>query len=417
MKVSLITLGCRSNAFDTELMANYFKCKGYELVNDQEKADIYIINTCTVTSEADRSSRQAIHRAKRKNPKALVVATGCYAQVNPQALSSMQDVDMVVGNSHKHRIVELVEEFLQDKGKNIFVDNIFRQSRLESFDLITFFEKARPFIKVQEGCNRFCTFCVIPYARGKVRSVPPEKVIKEVELLAQKGFQEVVLTGTQLTQYGWDMGTSLYELLRGLIEVKGIELIRLSSMHPSEIDGELLELITSEEKIAPHFHISLQSGSDRILQLMEREYTVSDYVRIVDKIISKRPISAIGTDIIVGFPTETEEDFEQTYKLLEELPIAYMHIFPYSDRPFTKASKMEGKTTPKYREGKVTTLRRLDIQKREAFWKANLGRTLRATVLGNGWLITENYLDFYRQEFSEMIGSVVRIELKGEFMV
>ncbi len=410
MKVSLITLGCRSNAFDTELMANYFKSKGYEVVNDQEQADIYIINTCTVTSEADRSSRQAIHRAKRKNPKALVVATGCYAQINPQALSSMQDVDMVVGNSHKHRIVELVEEFLQDKGKNIFVDNIFRQSRLESFDLITFFEKARPFIKVQEGCNRFCTFCVIPYARGKVRSVPPEKVIKEVELLAQKGFQEVVLTGTQLTQYGWDMGTSLYELLRGLIEVKGIELIRLSSMHPSEIGGELLELITSEEKIAPHFHISLQSGSDRILKLMEREYTVSDYVRIVDKIISKRPISAIGTDIIVGFPTETEEDFEQTYRLLEELPIAYMHVFPYSDRPFTKASKMEGKVASSVKDKRVKVLKELDKEKRQNFYETHRGKNLRATIIEENRLLTENYIEVDRSVKGNA-GCVIRIVL------
>ena len=410
MKVSLITLGCRSNALDTELMANYFKSKGYEVVNDQEQADIYIINTCTVTSEADRSSRQAIHRAKRKNPKALVVATGCYAQINPQALSSMQDVDMVVGNSHKHRIVELVEEFLQDKGKNIFVDNIFRQSRLESFDLITFFEKARPFIKVQEGCNRFCTFCVIPYARGKVRSVPPEKVIKEVELLAQKGFQEVVLTGTQLTQYGWDMGTSLYELLRGLIEVKGIELIRLSSMHPSEIGGELLELITSEEKIAPHFHISLQSGSDRILKLMEREYTVSDYVRIVDKIISKRPISAIGTDIIVGFPTETEEDFEQTYRLLEELPIAYMHVFPYSDRPFTKASKMEGKVASSVKDKRVKVLKELDKEKRQNFYETHRGKNLRATIIEENRLLTENYIEVDRSVKGNA-GCVIRIVL------
>ncbi|QID33380.1 tRNA (N(6)-L-threonylcarbamoyladenosine(37)-C(2))-methylthiotransferase MtaB [Pampinifervens florentissimum] len=409
MKVSLITLGCRSNAFDTELMANYFKSKGYEVVNYQEQADIYIINTCTVTSEADRSSRQAIHRAKRKNPKALVVATGCYAQVNPQALSSMQDVDMVVGNSHKHRIVELIEEFLQDKGENIFVDNIFRQSRLESFDLITFFEKARPFIKVQEGCNRFCTFCVIPYARGKVRSVPPEKVIKEVELLARKGFQEVVLTGTQLTQYGWDMGTSLYELLRGLIEVKGIELIRLSSMHPSEIEGELLELITSEEKIASHFHISLQSGSDRILKLMEREYTVSDYVRIVDKIISKRPISAVGTDIIVGFPTETEEDFEQTYRLLEGLPIAYMHVFPYSDRPFTKASKMEGKVFSQTKEERVKILKELDSEKRREFYEKNRGRELRATVIDYGKLLTENYIQINTDKHSIPTGKVIKI--------
>ncbi len=410
MKVSLITLGCRSNTFDTELMANRFMSKGYELAGDEELADIYIINTCSVTSEADRSSRQAIHRAKRKNPRAVVVATGCYAQVNPEALTSMRDVDIVVGNSHKHRIVEVVEEFLQSRGKNLFVDNIFRQSRLESFDLITFFEKARPFIKVQEGCNRFCTFCVIPYARGKVRSVPSQKVIKEVELLAQKGFQEIVLTGTQLTQYGWDMDTNLYELLRELIKIKGIELIRLSSMYPSEIDGELLDLITSEEKIAPHFHLSLQSGSDRILNLMEREYTVGDYTRIVEKIVHKRPISAIGTDILVGFPTEREEDFDQTYRLLKELPIAYMHIFPYSNRPFTKASKIKEVVPSHIKEERAKALREVDREKRQEFYHRNKGKSLRATIIEKNRLLTENYIDVERN-MEGGVGKVVRIEL------
>ncbi|MCS6957893.1 MAG: tRNA (N(6)-L-threonylcarbamoyladenosine(37)-C(2))-methylthiotransferase MtaB [Aquificaceae bacterium] len=393
MKISLITLGCRSNYFDTELMAHRFRVKGYEIApSDEELADVYVINTCTVTSEADRSSRQAIYRAKRKNPNAVVVVTGCYAQVSPETLAGLKEVDLVVGNSEKHRIGEILEEFLERRGKKVYVENIFKQSTLESFDLFTYFEKARPFLKVQEGCNKFCTFCVIPFARGKVRSVSPQRVLEGVKLLAERGFQEVVLSGTQLTQYGWDIGTSLSELLIELLKIEGIELIRLSSMHPSEVTEELLEIITSEEKIAPHFHLSLQSGSNRILELMERGYKVENYAKLVEQIVKKRPITAIGTDIIVGFPSETEEDFWETYRLLQELPIAYMHVFPYSDRPFTKASKMEGKVSSAIKEERVKILKELDELKRGEFYRKNIGRELRAVVLEEGRLLTENYI-------------------------
>ncbi len=410
MKISLFTLGCRSNYFDTEFMLNQLRKKGYEIVDNKDIADVYIVNTCTVTSEADRSSRQAIHRLKRKNPKAVVVATGCYAQVNPQALASMKDTDLVVGNSHKHRIAEILEEFLQSRSNKVFVDNVFRQTNLESFELLTYFERARPFIKVQEGCNRFCSFCVIPYARGKVRSVPVEKVLEEAKLLASKGFQEIVITGTQLTQYGWDKGTSLFNLLKELIRVEEIELIRLSSLYPSEIDQELLNLILEEEKVAPHFHLSLQSGSNRILELMKREYKMEDYKKLVESIVSKRPIAAIGTDIIVGFPSERDEDFVETYKALEELPIAYMHIFSYSDRPFTKASQMKDKVPSKVIDQRVNVLKELDKKKREEFYRKNLGKELRATIIDSNRLLTENYLNIER-EVSEKVGSVIKIKL------
>lgn len=410
MKVSFFTLGCRSNTFDSELMANRLREAGYEVAGHEELAEVYIINTCTVTSEADRSSRQAIRRAKRKNPNAVVVATGCYAQVNPQSLASMEEVDLVVGNSHKHRIVEVVGEFLQSRGERVFVENMFHQSRLENFDLLTYFERARPFVKIQEGCNHFCSFCVIPYARGKVRSVPPQKVIEEVRLLAERGFQEVVLTGTQLTQYGWDMGTSLYRVLMELVKVRGIELIRLSSLYPAEVRQDLLDLITSEEKIAPHFHLSLQSGSDRILRLMEREYTVKDYAGLVEKIVSVRPITAIGTDIIAGFPGERDEDFEKTLRLLEDLPIAYIHAFPYSDRPLTKASRMGNKVPEAVKDRRVEVLKELDRRKREAFYEQNRGRSLRAVLVEKGRLLTENYIPVDRQTDAQT-GKVVRILL------
>jgi len=277
------------------------------------------------TAGGDRSSRQAIYRARRRNPRALIVATGCYAQIKPQELASLKEVDLVVGNTHKGEILKLVEEALEKRERKVVVGEIFRQKDLQSFGTVLYFEGTRPFLKVQEGCNKFCTFCVIPYARGKVRSADPEKIRKQVEQIAEMGFQEVVLTGTQLSQYGWDRGTSLRSLLLRLLEVKGIEIFRLSSLHIDELDP------------LPPF------PSERIRQDLERGYTRDEFVRTVERILSGRPHSAIGTDVIVGFPTETEEDFRETLSLIEEIPFAYLHLFPYSDRPFTKASRMRGK--------------------------------------------------------------------------
>uniref|UniRef100_A0A7C5X229 Threonylcarbamoyladenosine tRNA methylthiotransferase MtaB n=1 Tax=Thermocrinis ruber TaxID=75906 RepID=A0A7C5X229_9AQUI len=408
MKFSVINLGCRSNYFDGELLAQKLTEKGYTRV--QEHADVYIINTCTVTSEADRSSRQFIYRAKRENPKAIVVATGCYAQTNPQALARLKEVDLVIGNSHKDRLVEILEDYLQGRGERVFVDNIFKDSQVKNFDLVVFFERVRPFLKVQEGCNNFCTFCVIPYARGKLRSVPMEKVLEQVKSLAERGFKEIVLTGTQLTQYGWDLNTNLYQLLLELLRIKDIELFRLSSLYPSEIDQKLLDLITQEERIAPHFHLSLQSGSNRILRLMERDYTVEDYVKLVETIVQRRPISAIGTDIIVGFPTETEEDFEETYKLVQNLPFAYLHVFSYSDRPHTKASKMFPKVEERIKKERVRLLKALDQEKREEFKGSMKGKTLRAIILEEGRALTENYIYLEDEDFKD-VGAIVSVVL------
>ncbi|MCX8060654.1 MAG: tRNA (N(6)-L-threonylcarbamoyladenosine(37)-C(2))-methylthiotransferase MtaB, partial [Aquificaceae bacterium] len=346
-----------------------------------------------------------------ENPDAIVVVTGCYAQISPGALAKLKEVDLIVGNSEKHRLVEILEDFLEGKGQRVYVENIFRSSRLESFDLVAYFEKARPFLKVQEGCNSFCTFCVIPFARGKVRSVPVERVVAQAKLLAERGFKEIVLTGTQLTQYGQDRGTSLYELLRELLKVREIELIRLSSLHPSEVREDLLELLLWEDRIAPHFHLSLQSGSDRILQLMERGYRVEDYRKLVERIVSTRPISAVGTDLIVGFPSEREEDFAQTCQLLEELPIAYAHIFPYSDRPFTKSSKMAHKVSPSVKRERVQRLKQIEAKKRELFRSANRGRELRAVVIEEGKLLTENYLEL-KGETQAPVGQLIRVKVE-----
>ncbi|NPA32586.1 MAG: tRNA (N(6)-L-threonylcarbamoyladenosine(37)-C(2))-methylthiotransferase MtaB, partial [Aquificae bacterium] len=390
MKVAFATLGCRMNQFDTDLMRTQFIRRGYEVVDFEDVADVYVINTCTVTVGGDRSSRQAIYRAKRKNPRAVVVATGCYAQVRPEELARLKEVDLVVGNTHKSEVLKLVEEYLERREKKAVVGEIFREKEVRGFDTVVFFEGVRPFLKVQEGCNKFCTFCVIPYARGKVRSVEKERVVEQVRLLAERGFKEVVLTGTQLSQYGWDRGYTLYDLLIDMLRVEGIELIRLSSMHVKEIDKRLLELIVREERIAPHFHLSLQSGSERILKLMERGYTRDDFRKVVEFIVEKRPLTAIGTDVIVGFPTETEEDFEDTYEFLGELPIAYMHVFPYSDRPFTKATKMKPKVPERVKKDRVQALLELDKKKREEFFEKNRGKELRALVVEENRLLTEN---------------------------
>jgi threonylcarbamoyladenosine tRNA methylthiotransferase MtaB len=410
MKVAFCTIGCRMNQFDTDLIRSKFLEAGYEAVDFEEEADVYIINTCTVTAGGDRSSRQAIYRARRRNPGAVVVATGCYAQVKPQDLASMKEVDLVVGNTHKSEILKIVEEFLEKRERRTFVGEIFREKDLKNFDTVLYFEGSRPFLKVQEGCNKFCTFCVIPFARGKVRSAPKEKVLAQVRLLASMGFKEIVLTGTQLSQYGWDIGSSLYELLTSLLKVEGIELIRLSSLHVAEMEERLLGLITSEERIAPHFHLSLQSGSNRILKMMERGYTREEFRRVVEFILNRRPETAIGTDVIVGFPTETEEDFKETLEFIKDTPFAYLHIFPYSDRPFTKASRMKGKVRERVKKERVRILKDIDQEKRREFYDRNRGRVLRAVVVEENRLLTENYIDLRREGYRE-IGSVVRIKL------
>ena len=410
MKVAFETLGCRMNQFDTDLMRNQFIRKGYEVVEFDDIADIYIINTCTVTVGGDRSSRQAIYRAKRQNPNAVVVATGCYAQVKPEELARLKEVDLVVGNTHKSEILKIVEEFLEKRDKKVVVGEIFREKELKNFDLVLYFEGVRPFVKVQEGCNKFCTFCVIPYARGKVRSVDKEKVVQQVKLLAERGFKEVVLTGTQLSQYGWDKGYTLYDLLKELIKIQGIELIRLSSMHIKEMTPELLKLITEEEKIAPHFHLSLQSGSNRILKLMDRGYTAEEYAQVVNYIVEKRKFTSIGTDVIAGFPTETEEDFQETYEFLKNLPIAYMHVFPYSDRPFTKANKLKPKVPERVKKERVKLLKELDEEKRKEFYEKNKGKTLRAIVVEENRLLTENYIDLRREGYKNL-GELVKVKI------
>jgi len=410
MKVAFATLGCRMNQFDTDLMRTRFKEKGYEVVDFEEEADVYVINTCAVTVGGERSSRQAIYRARRRNPKAVVVATGCYAQISPSELARLKEVDLVVGNTHKEEVLKLVEEYLEKREKRAVVGEIFREGEVKHFGTVLFFEGVRPFLKVQEGCNKFCSFCVIPFARGKVRSVPKERVVEEVRRLAKAGFKEVVLTGTQLSQYGWDRGYDLYKLLKELLKVEGVELFRLSSMHVKEVSPRLLELITKEERIAPHFHLSLQSASPEVLEAMKRGYSPEEFKKVGEFILERRPESAVGTDLIVGFPGEGEREFEETYEFVEEFPFAYLHVFPYSDRKGTAAYRLKPKVPERVKKERVKLLKELDERKRKAFREKNRGRELRAVVLEKNRLLTENYLEVER-EVEAKPGELVRIKL------
>ncbi|MFP3158441.1 MAG: tRNA (N(6)-L-threonylcarbamoyladenosine(37)-C(2))-methylthiotransferase MtaB [Hydrogenobaculum sp.] len=411
MKFKVINLGCRMNQFDGDFISSWLLKHGYE---KSEIPDIYIINTCSVTSQADRSSRQAIYQAKKENPNAIVIATGCYAQTQKEALEKLKEVDIVLGNANRTDILEAIKNHLDTKQKLSYVDNIFRQNDIV-FQEDIIFENHRPFLKIQEGCNSFCSFCIIPFARGKSRSVDEELVIKSVQNLYEKGYKEVVLTGTQLSQYGHDKGSSLYKLLKKLLKIPIF--IRLSSMNVNEIktDKELLELITEEPNIMPHFHLSLQSASDRLLKAMRREYTLKEYEEVVNFIIKKRPISAIGTDIIVGFPTENQEDFNITYNFLKDFPFAYLHIFTYSDRPLTKAQRLTPKVDSNTKKERSKLLHNLDQEKRERFRASMKGKTLRVITISPDKALTENYIELTPKDLNidkfEKINDIIMIRL------
>ncbi len=385
------------NQFETSAIEEKFEREGYTLTDFRDKADIYVINTCTVTNDADRTSRKTIRQAKRRNPDAVVVVTGCYAQVSPDKLAQMEEIDLVIGNSHKDAVFEIVENFINERRQDkVFIDNIFRQNEFKTFQISTFYEGSRPILKVQEGCNSFCSFCIIPFARGKVRSAKTEEVVKQISILVERGFKEIVLTGTQLSQFGYDNGEDLYSLLKDIVKIKDLYRVRLSSMGINELDDKLIDLITSEEKIAPHFHLSIQSADDKVLKDMKRDYTVKEYIEKVESIIKRRPETAIGTDIITGFPTEDEKSFENSLKNIEDIPFAYIHVFTYSERKGTTASKIGDLVPPQEKKRRTAILREISEKKSIEFRKRFLNNDLEVLIIsekdGKKVGITGNYI-------------------------
>lgn len=341
-KAALHNLGCKVNAYETEAMQHLLEEAGYEIVPFTQKADVYVINTCSVTNMADRKSRQMLHKAKKNNPDSIVVAAGCYVQTSEKEVLNDLSVDIVIGNDRKHDLVRLLEEYSLDSVSDTVDDINDGKHDFEELFIDQTKEHTRAFIKVQDGCNQFCSYCIIPYARGRVRSRRFENVIAEVERLAANGFKEVVLTGIHLSSYGVDFeeATGLLELIQAVNTVKGIERIRLGSLEPKIVTEHFASELSKLDKICPHFHLSLQSGCDATLKRMNRKYTTKEYERGCELLRKYFVHPAITTDVIVGFPGETEEEFEQTKAYLEHIHFYEMHIFKYSKRKGTRAAVM-----------------------------------------------------------------------------
>ena len=348
-KVALHNLGCKVNAYEVEAMQQLLENAGYETVPFEEGADVYVINTCTVTNIGNRKSRQMLHKAKKMNPDAIVVATGCYAQADTEKLKEDTAVDLILGNNQKTQIVEALEEYEKEHAKQVQVIEINHTKEYEELSISSTAEHVRAYIKVQDGCNQFCTYCIIPFARGRVRSRKIEEVLSEVETLAAKGYKEVVLTGIHLSSYGVDFPKeereSLLSLIQAVSRVEGISRIRLGSLEPRIITEEFLEGIVKTGKVCPHFHLSLQSGCNKTLKNMNRRYSAQEYAEKCELIRKFYPAPALTTDVIVGFPQETEEDFEESYEFVKKIHFYETHIFKYSRRHGTKAASMDGQLT------------------------------------------------------------------------
>lgn len=353
-KAALHNLGCKVNAYETEAMQQMLEAAGYEIVPFNEPADVYVVNTCSVTNMADRKSRQMLHKAKKNNPDSIVVATGCYVQTSEQEALEDLSVDIVIGNNRKHELVSLIEEFAKD---NVFDINHEKQEFEELFVSQTA-EHTRAFIKVQDGCNQFCSYCIIPYARGRVRSRKLENVIDEVMRLASNGYKEVVLTGIHLSSYGVDFEdkTDLLALIQAVNRVDGIERIRLGSLEPKIVTEEFASALSQMPKVCPHFHLSLQSGCDATLKRMNRRYTAEEYENGCQLLRKYFEHPAITTDVIVGFPGESDEEFEITKQFLKKIHFYEMHIFKYSKRKGTRAAVMQDQVAEQIKTGRSAEL-------------------------------------------------------------
>ena len=349
-RAALHNLGCKVNEYETEAMQQLLEEAGYEIVPFQEKADVYVINTCSVTNIADRKSRQMLHKARKMNPDAIVVAAGCYVQAAAAEAEKDPAIDIIIGNNRKKDLIAILEEFQEkrnstekkEENAQEWVIDINHTKEYEGLSITRTAEHTRAYIKVQDGCNQFCSYCIIPYARGRVRSRDMEEVLREVEALAAGGFQEVVLTGIHLSSYGIDKGTTLLQLIEEVHKISGIRRIRLGSLEPRIITEEFAGKLASLEKICPHFHLSLQSGCDATLKRMNRRYTAEEYYEKCQLLRKHFDHPALTTDVIVGFPQETEEEFETTRAFLEKVNFYETHIFKYSRRQGTKAAVMEG---------------------------------------------------------------------------
>lgn len=379
-KFNIYTLGCKVNQYESDSMADDLKSKGAKLVGFNDKSDICIINTCSVTNMAERKSRQIIHRAKKLNPEAVIVAAGCYVQADKAGLDADEQIDIVVGNNRKKDIARLLEEYFENREISDNYIDINKTDEYEDMTLIKPEEHCRAYVKVQDGCNNFCSYCIIPYTRGRIRSRRLADVVSEIEGLAQNGIKEVVITGINLSSYCDEDGTTLLELLHKVSEIQGIQRIRMGSLEPRIITEEFLEGIYRDKKICPHFHLSLQSACNETLKRMNRKYTIEEYMEKCELIRRYYHRPAITTDVIVGFPGETEEEFATTKANLEKLNLYEMHIFKYSIRNGTVASTMPNQVPDQVKEKRSNILLSLAQENKDRFEETFKGEKLEILV-------------------------------------
>lgn len=400
-KVALTTLGCKVNQFETETMEGLFKQKGYEIVHFDVPADFYIINTCSVTSLGEKKSRQLIHRAARLNKNAVIAVTGCYAQLAPETLKAIDGVRVVIGTRERAHIVELVERAATEHGIVSKVTNIMEASEFEDIPLFGAPERTRAFLKIQEGCTNFCSYCIIPYARGPLRSRRLERVFSEAEKLVAAGFKEIVLTGIHLGAYGRDLAANvtLTDAARAVLSVGGLRRLRLGSLESIELSPELFTLICNDKRFCRHLHLPLQAGSDEILRAMNRHYDTTEFARLIHHVEHSVPGIAVSTDIIVGFPGETEELFQKSLAFVDGMDFARMHIFPYSPRAGTPAAVMPSQVPETIKKERVHRMQQLADRKAAAFHAGFIGRTVEVlfetnhTGIADG--LTGNYIRVY----------------------
>ena len=397
--VAFYTLGCKVNQYETNAMEQQFIKNGYKVVDHHDFADIYVVNTCTVTNIAERKSRQMLRRVKDINKDAILVVCGCYAQVAKEELEKIPEIDIILGINEKNNIVKIVEDYIEKKkNKEEIVSDVSNQNEFLDFGDVTYTEKNRAVVKVQDGCNMFCTYCIIPYARGRIRSRKIESVVSEISKIAKLGIKEVVITGIHVASYGKDLeeNIGLIDLLEAINKIDGIERIRLSSIEPNIIDEEFVKRLSKLEKICPHFHLSLQSGCDETLKRMNRKYTTKKYKEAVDLLRNYFPDVNFTTDVIVGFPGETEEEFNTTYKFLEEIKFYRMHVFKYSKRRGTVAEKMPNQIDGNIKEERSNKLIELSNKNENEYNESYIGKEVNVLFeeYENGYFrgYTTNYM-------------------------
>lgn len=417
MKAAFHTLGCKLNYSETSTIASEFKSKNFEIVDFKEPADVYVINTCTVTENADRECKKIIRRAKRNNPNAFVIVTGCFAQLQGENLSRMPEVDAVLGNEEKFKIFNLLGDNFWETGQSCVsvkptdkIDDFYFASSSESD------ARTRAFFKIQDGCDYTCSYCTIPFARGKSRSLPIDDVLAQFKKILSDGYKEIILTGVNVGDYGHSIGTNLFELLKKMIEVEGEFRIRISSIEPNLLSDDIIELTKNSKKLVNHFHIPLQSGSDKLLKLMRRRYNSDFFKEKILSVIETIPDVGIGIDVISGFPGETDEDFKITYDLLKSLPVSYLHAFTYSERENTDALKIEDIVPVRIRKERTNLLRALSDEKRNEFNNKMIGTVETVLFEGenhNGFMtgFTSNYIKVKSKFNVDLINKFTQIRI------